>query len=476
MEKELHFSKPERLTKQLAFKSTANGKRKLVISTNWLPLVGFEAGAPNIERSLGEGKGIVIERVQDNNKNSVEGCRVKKVYTRTYKRRRNNPIETLLDISGQQLIKNSFPSDCENVHITFTQGKIFIIPLTSHQQKALSNAKKSGDPLSVFAACTSGVDLHSMQSNGFSVHSIIEYRPQESRDKQDLTETGALNALANIDSIKNVYNEDINKIDVNMLAEDVASSPFTNLSFSLQCDDYSNVKSKSLKDRSQADLSSTTDMTYDAMRIIDALCPPTVLFENVTGWINSEAYQMLSLRLRRWGYKEYSIVADARDYGGLTSRVRAYAFFTALPVKFNWEAPSSRRDEPIWSLVEQYLPECRDVTHSNSLQKGFDSGRLRMITRESCHSPTILKSQLRMAKDSVILFNEGRMYWPTESLMKMLMGISESFSLENCSQTIASEIIGQSVDMKLHDMIIRSVKRHIMSFFNGVISPQYANA
>jgi DNA (cytosine-5)-methyltransferase 1 len=126
--------------------------------------------------------------------------------------------------------------------------------------------------------------------------------------------------------------------------------------------------------------------------------------------------------------------------------------------------------------VEQYLPECRDVTHSNSLQKGFDSGRLRMITRESCHSPTILKSQLRMAKDSVILFNEGRMYWPTESLMKMLMGISESFSLENCSQTIASEIIGQSVDMKLHDMIIRSVKRHIMSFFNGVISPQYANA
>jgi DNA (cytosine-5)-methyltransferase 1 len=473
MNQTLLFDKPELLTKQLAFKQMSNGKRKLVVSTNWLPLVGFESGDPNIEKSLGKGKGIIVERIRDNNE--VKG-RIKRVYSREYKQRRNNPIETLLDISSQKLLDESFPSDCINVHITFTQDKVVIVPLTRHQDKALRHAKAAkskSDMLSVFAACTSGVDLHAMQSNGFSVHSIIEYRPQESRDKQDLTETGALNALANTQGIKAVYNEDINHIDVGMLAKKVSDSgsPFTNLSFSLQCDDYSNVKSKSLKERSQLDLSSTIDMTYDAMRIIEALYPPTVLFENVKGWIKSEAYDMLSLRLRRWGYKEHSIVADARDYGGLTSRERAYAFFSVLPSEFKWEEPIQRRDQPIWDLIKPFLADCRDVTHSKSLQKGMETGRLRMITPNSCHSPTLLKSQLRMAKDSVVIVDENRLYWPTEALMKFLMGIDDNFNVNSSSQTIASEIIGQSVDMKLHDMIIRCVKRHITAFFN-VNQPQ----
>jgi len=457
----LKFNIPEQMTKQLAFKLTSDGKRKLVVSTNWLTLMGFEAGSLNVEISQGTGKGINIERVRD----VTEQQKVKKVYTRTYKHRRNNPIETLLDISGQQIINDSFPQDCMHVHITFTPDLVEIRPLTDHQQKAVANAKKAEDPLSVFAACTSGVDLHSMQDNGFSVHSIIEYRPRESRDKRDLSETGALCAVANVANLKAVYNENINTIDMTQIAQRVADSPFTNLSFSLQCDDFSNVKSKSLKDRSQDDLSSTVDMTYDALRIIEALAPPTVVFENVPGWMNSEIYQLLSIRLRRWGYEEYKLVADARDYEGLTSRKRAYSFFTALPAPFSWKAAQQRQETPIWDIIEQHLPQCRDVTHSKSLNDGIACGRLRIITRESCHSPTILKSQLRMAKDSVAIIDNNKIYWPTEALMRRLMTIGESFSLENCSTTIASEIIGQSVDVKLHDMVVRSIKRHLLAFF-----------
>ncbi|WP_027859794.1 DNA cytosine methyltransferase [Marinobacterium jannaschii] len=457
----LSFNLPEQLTKRLAFTRLSDGRRKLVVSTNWLPLVGFEADAPNIERSLGDNKGIVVERVRD--LFDLPG-RVKKVYTRTYKRRKNNPIEHQLDISSQKLLDRSFPADCKHVHVTFTPDRVEIRPLTSLQQRAMDNAKKADDPLSVFAACTSGVDLRSMSDNGFSIHSVIEWRPPEARDKVDLSETGALNVLANIPGVKAIYNEDINQIDVARIADAVAKSPFTNLSISVQCDDFSTAKGTTLKERSLADLSSSIDMGYDLLRLVESLAPPTLTIENVPAWINSDMYKMISLRLRKWGYQEHCLVADARDHGGLTSRKRAYSFFTALPNPFSWEKPQTRRQDTIWGIVKEHLPGCRHVSHSKSLQDGLESGRLRTITRESCHSPTFLKSQIRMAKDSVVIADQGKLFWPTEGLMKRLMGIPKSFNLSNCSSSIASEIIGQSVDMGLHEMVVRSVKRHLLAF------------
>lgn len=464
--KTLSFNRPDKMTKRLAFQKKKDDKRRLTISTNWLPLVGFEADAPNVERSLGEGKGIVIERIRD--LVAVGAQKVKKVYTRSYSQRKNCPIETLLQVSSQKLIDKSFPANCKHVYVTFTQDRVEIRPLTSHLEKAIQNAQNATDPFSVFAACTSGVDLYSMADKGFSIHSILEFRPQESRDKKDLSETGALNAVANIKGIKNVYNEDIMTVDVERLAADMSQSPFTTFVISPVCDDFSNVKSKSLKDRSLEDLSSGIDMGYDLLRIVEALNPPTVLIENVSGWVNSDMYRTISLRLRRWGYQEHCLVGDARDYEGLTSRKRAYSFFTALPAAFNWEAPKARRETPIWDIIKEYLPECRDVTHSKSLNDGLACGRLRTITPESCHAPTLLKSQLRMAKDSVVIAHDDRLYWPTEGLMKRLMGIDGRFSLENCSTTIASEIIGQSVDLGLHDSVVRSVKKHIKAFYENL--------
>lgn len=463
--KELNFNIPELLTKRLAIKKLSNGKRKIVVSTNWLPLVGFEINTPNTEKSLGRNKGIVIERVKD--KGEAQG-KVKKVYSRVYRTRRNNPIEAMLDIGGQKLLDESFPTECSHVHIVFTQDRIEITPLTSHQERALNNAKKCEDPLSVFAACTSGVDLHAMVENDFTVNHCIEYRPFEKRDKRDLTETGALNVLANIKGIKSLYNEDITTIDTKRLAADAAKSPCTTFVISPVCDDFSNVKANSLKEKSLDDLSSGIDMGYDLLRIVEALAPPTILIENVSGWVKSDMYKIISLRLRRWGYKEHCLVADARDYGGLTSRKRAYSFFSVLPSSFDWEKPVERRTAPIWDIIKRYLPDCRDVTHSKSLNDGKETGRLRVITPESTHSPTILKSQNRLAKDTCVISVDDKMYFPSEQLTKKLMGIGEDFTLENCSTTIASEIIGQSVDMGSHLPVIRSVKKHIMAFFESM--------
>jgi DNA (cytosine-5)-methyltransferase 1 len=469
----LTFHAPEKLTKQLSIKQISGGKRKVVISTNWLPLVGFEKGDPTIERTLGEGKGFVIERVR----NLFDNPKIKKVYSREYKSRKNNPIETLLDISSQKLLDMSIPVGCERVHVTFKRDIVTVVPITSGQYKAIQNAKSAQERLSVFAGMTSGVDLQSLQSNGFTVSSILEWRCPEKRDGvKDLSETGALAAIANTAGVKNLYNENIFEVDVHRLAEDAAKSPFTLFHASPQCDDHSSLKTKKSKAGAVSDLSTTIDMAYDVIRICEELNPPTILLENVPNWLKSDVYTMLSVKLRRFGYKEHVLVGDARDYGGLTSRKRAYSFFTALPSHFAWEAPQSISTTSIWTLIDKHLPECRDVTHSKSLQDGITTGRLRPITPESNCAPTLLKSQERMAKDSVVIKKDGRLYWPTEKLLKELMGIEQSFDLRCVTKAIASEIIGQSVDIPLHDAVVRSAKRHINAFFDSLaIKPTMVN-
>jgi DNA (cytosine-5)-methyltransferase 1 len=456
----------EKLTKQLMFKRVGEDKRKLVVSSNWLPLVDFEAGQPTVEISLGYNRGIEIRRVYD----LLDApMKTKMVYSRTYPNRKNKPFETLLDISKQELLRKSFPADCERVHVTFRQGVITIVPLSTKQQDAILNAKTATDKLSVFAALTSGVDIHSMQKNGCTVRTVLEYRPQEARDKTDFTETGVLTVLANCSSIKRIYNEDINFINAQSLADDHKADPCVIFSASPQCDDYSNVKANKLKVDSLTDLSSSIDMSYDLLRIVDSLSPPTALFENVTGWLKSDGYKMLSLRMRRWGYTEHLIKADCRDFGGLTSRVRAYAFFTALPSEFSWEAPVDRNKIPIWDLLgEDNISKCRDVSKSKSINDGLACGRLRVITKKSLHSPSILKSQNRQAKDSCVLFDGEKYLFPTEKVMRILMGIDDSFDLNAVSGTIASEQIGQSVDVPLHDMVMRSVTKHIDAFFASI--------
>lgn len=471
--KVLKIHSAERITKRLKVKSYANDRRKVVISSNFLLLMDFHPGDEIVERSLGKGKGFTIERAYD----LFDQGKTKKVYEREYKHRRNNPVETVLETASQRLLNESIPSDCEYVHIVMERGRVTVKPLTSHQQEALSNANSASDRLSAFVACTGGVDCHSLLNNGFTIHSVAEWRPREARDGQDLSETGALNALANVPNIRNIFNEDVMALDAGQLARAMKESPYTLFHMSPQCDDHSNVKAASLKARSVEDLSSTLDMGYDVLRFIEAMAPPTILLENVPQWLGSGMYRILELRLRRWGYRKHELVADARAYGGLTSRKRAYSFFTCLPTPFEFEAPQPHSEQPIWPLVEKHLKDCRNVSHSKSLQDGLKSGRLRLITPVSASSPTLLKSQDRMAKDSVVIQDAaGELWFPSEALMKELMGFGEGFSLESVSRSVGSEIIGQSIEVPLHDSVLRSVRAHIEAFYGSAVESNQAAA
>jgi DNA (cytosine-5)-methyltransferase 1 len=184
--------------------------------------------------------------------------------------------------------------------------------------------------------------------------------------------------------------------------------------------------------------------------------------------LNSAAYAVACLRLNRWGYTKHEHIGDARDYGGLTSRKRAYVVFSQLAAPFAFEAPFTDRKKDAWSVVASDLSECRDVSHSKSLQDGKICGRLRRITPASTSIPTPVKSQQHMAKDSIVIEPENGVFlWPTEKQLKRFLGI-ESVDLEAVSATIASEIIGQSIDRPHHASILRSIKTHINHHRNNL--------
>lgn len=452
-------------TKTIKIKRTQN-KRKIVISTNWLCLFDFNKGNDVHETSLGEGKGIQVKRVYDL---FDAPSKVKKVYSRSYKQRKNNPLETLIEISSQKLINKSFPNECQYIHIVFKNGILTIKPVISHQALALKKINQKSK-YQCFVACSSGIDMTSLKKNGFNISSALEFRPVENRDlkrKSDLTESGALSVLRNISGINNLFNEDITSISIRTITEAIKNDYCTSFWASPQCDEFTPVKSLSLKEQSLIDMSSTIDMAYDLLRIINGIIPCIVVFENVIGWFKSTIYKMVELRLRRWGYNPYLLCAKATEYGGLTNRPRGYCVFTCLPSPFKFEDPMPVRTD-LWSIIKKHIDQCRDVTKNKSIQKGLNNGRLRVVNDQSLTCPTILKSQPRQAADSLVIENNNRLYWPTEELLKELMGIDESYALDCVSADIGSEIIGQSVDISMHSMITRSVKRHIDTYMATV--------
>ncbi len=460
-EKELSFHIPDMCTKQLKVQEFAGGKKKIVVSTNFLPIFGFEAGALVEERVLGEGKGIEVI-LKDANATSG-----KKVYKRTYKHRRNNPIETLLDIRSQSKLSEALGDTCTRVHITFTKGRVTIVPLTDKKAERIARAKKSSpeDLLSAFVACSSGMDAYSLANKGFRLDALLEYRPIEKRDLKnkklsDFSETGAMCAAAN-NRFGAILNEDIFEIDTQLISDLTTKNNTSLFSISTQCDDFSNCKAPGTIAK-QCELDNVNDMVYDALRIIEAGKFNFILLENVPNYLKTDYHSLFRQKLLRWGYDVHEAIIDASEHGGSSKRKRAYVFATTfddVPFSFPEKELGS---QSFWKEhVAPFLDDCREVSHCKSIQDGAACGRLRIVDKNSSAYPTLLKSQSRQAKDSLVIRHEGKFLFPGEKMERHIMGLPSSFSLEAVSKTIGSEILGQGVEYLSHSSIVKSIKKHI---------------
>ena len=115
---------------------------------------------------------------------------------------------------SQTLINQAFPEDTETVHIQFTYGEILITPVSNRKATAIKQFKKSNNEC--FLACSSGVDALSMVKKGFKIETLLEYRPNEKRDKNDMNKkVGALKKAPDaiyVDSSKSNVNKIKQKI------------------------------------------------------------------------------------------------------------------------------------------------------------------------------------------------------------------------------------------------------------------------
>lgn len=457
---------PDLITKEIGVIRDANGNRKIRLSSNWLPLVGFETGVRHSVNPIGHHQGIKLETDADGSQ---------KVYYREYKRRKNNPLESIIEIGSKSMLDQCIPSYTERVHIVMKSGEIDIRPLPNHTFSIRKGLRDSASPFAALVAMTSGIDAACLVDCGFSIDGLVEWRPQEARNKSDLTETGALNALANV-STRYLINEDISTIDWAMVKRIAEAGPqLATAHISLQCDDFSNVKSKSLKDKSVEDLSTSRDLFIDALRLIETVRPATVMLEQVRGFSTSMEWEVMRIKLRKWGYYVTDNVLNAKSFNGRTGRERHYSVASIFP-DFKMPTETILRSSPIWPEIEPYLSGCRDISHTKSLAMGISGGRARLLKPSSLVSPTILKSQDRQTKDSIYIASPNDQYlMPSLELLKFLQGIPEGVNLDSVSAELAVEIVGQSIDWSMHHAISLALHQHIAENIGFHSSVQISN-
>lgn len=471
----LRVNVPEIATKVLKARRN-NDRRVFTVSSNLLPLFGFHGEARVVEEVIAPGKGFRVRLA------TADDVKRKKVYVREYKSRSANPlkrdakrIEQQIETSSQKLIELAM-GDAEHAHITFRNGEITFVPVTTVERQLLQDLDKD-DQINTLVAMTGGVDCAVLDNSGFRVDAVVEYRPQEKRDNTDYTETTALNALVN-SKPKVLCNEDIYHLDASRLTELLAEadiSSVTMLHASLECSDYSTLKTKKQKADSTASMDSTLDMFVPVLNLLDQLNSPVLMVENVPGFLSSPINDVFTLQLRRRGYQIHQRVFDARDYGGNTSRKRLYLVATALDADFQFPEPSEYTALNVWQdVIEPNLPEImqHDLTDTKVMQDALRLERARVITKEKPWAPTLTKAQGQATKDAVVVEHNGRYYKLPLSVQQQLNELPSNFDVDWLSVDKAEQLIGQSISCSLHHKIAQSVRDHIYRFHQQLKSPQ----
>lgn len=450
----LEVHSPKIITKQLAFNCVAD-KRRTRVSSNFLMLCGFRPGTGLQiiqQERLGGFDVITAPR--------HEATHI--VYQRTYGKKKNSPLETVIEFGGQTLIDHAFPKYTERFHVEMRHGLLKFRPVPN---KAFNIIKRFKDesPYNAYVALTGGVDVHAMAECGWNTEIVLEHRPQEARDiaaGRNLTEVHALSTLIN-GRPKILLNEDIHELDLARLKEYLqVCKPIGLTCFSLACDDFSQAKGKRLKERSLHDLSTTIDMVYPALQQIELMQPAAVLIENVAQFKSHDAGAILSTKLKRLGYHVTEQVYNSLDYQGIQQRKRYYLIASVFP---GYTPPAAIQGPKalLWPFIKPHLHDCTDVSHWKIFSTPSERGSISFLDENSTYCSTILKSQDRGIREGVYIKYQERILKPSVELLQKLMSIPESFNVSWQSQEQATETLGQSVDYELHKSVLHSLKAHL---------------
>lgn len=376
-----------------------------------------------------------------------------------------------------------------------------------HHKDVLAQAEKVNDLKECFFACSSGVDIFAMESEGYTAKSLLEYRPNESRDYKtktckktgkkskvlsDRSDSGALCASNNSKGLVNIFNEDIYKFDIRRVRtylDAVGNGGIFHIS--LQCDEFSACKSKGDKEKSLVNMESTVDMVFPALDLIKELKMPMVVVENVPGFSSSLSCALFEAKLESMGYTVHKKIMSALDHNGYTSRKRMMLFGTAFnDVPFEFPEKEVRKAN-VWNdVVLKNLNRFRDVSHTKgssiywegkSFSQSYDKAKelskpertlLRkyqcsnVISAGASYCGTLLKSQNRQVAETFYIELDGKLYMPDNDVLKELMSIGSNFCLGGLTKELGTEVVCQSVDARLHRAFTSSVSEHIAMIKN----------
>jgi DNA (cytosine-5)-methyltransferase 1 len=444
------FHRPEVLTKELKVQQVPGVGRRVRLSTNFLRDFGFNAGT-RLDVQLGSRKGIIVPSDEGN----------WKVHERSYRRRKNNPTESVIEFASQPLLDRMIPAGHDRVHFTLSRGRIEVRPV----RQALFYIRKrfrSAESLEAFMALSSGLDAWTFREAGFNLAGVLEYRPQEARDTIDLTETGICTFLRN-NAVKLAFNEDITTIDIERVGRLVEErvGPLAVISCAVQCDDFSNAKSARLKEREIAEFRpSSRELGYYATKLIERLQPASVFIENVPGWHGSESQGVIGAVLSRLGYHVQATILNGADFGAFTARKRCYFVASIFP-GFEFPEPTGRNTIPLRQILNGEVNSMVDVSHTAAVTKARGTPRARFTSLDSVVAPTVLKSQARLTKDSLYFEEEGKILRPTTKILRKLHSMPDEIHLDAVSDEIAVEQIGQGIEFPLHTAVATALRNHL---------------
>jgi hypothetical protein len=330
-------------------------------------------------------------------------------------------------------------------------------PLDLDEPK-MSQAPPVVKNLNTFVALSGGVDAHLLEKEGFKVTHCLEFRPNEARDKTDKTEKYAL-ALAHNSSCTHLYNENLYDANHEQIGKDSFNTVHGH--FSLSCTDFSTLKTNAAKVKAFESLSTSRDLFIPLLALIRHMVPLTLSIENVPAFASSPECEILTCRLEKLGYRVSQSILNAPECGGLTKRKRLYLFASLYTHDLVME-DKTHTTKTAWEVIQAVgLDTMRDVTENKSVQLGVACGRIRLLTPETVHAPSIFRAQSRGVKDALYIKIKERYYMPTIEHLRALMGIPDTFEMGFLNGELQTEIIGNSVDAAMHNTWVRAIKRHI---------------
>ncbi len=444
------FHTPELFTKELAVQTFGEGQRRVRLSSNLIRGLGFE---PHSRIAVQPGCGGLVVRPDVNGSMQV--------YERNYPQRPRGGREAVVEFATPSLMRH-IPNHCDRVHFEVRAGEIRIRPVGPKLFHIRQSFRKARE-LSAFMAMSSGLDAWVFSQAGMRVRAALEYRPQEARDVTDKTETGMRTFLANNRDVVLAYNEDVSTADFNRIARDVRSrvGPVAVVSIGLQCDDHSNAKSASKKREEIATFEpSARELVHYALNLVEALTPAAIMVEQVPGWHGSESQAVFGAVLRRMGYFVQAQVLNGAEYGALTSRKRCYLVGSIFP-GFTFPAPTGANTVSIRTHLAEFLPQFRDISGNKAMKDAPASGYARFASLDATTCPTVMKSQSRLAKDTCVFAEGDKLLLPTIDALKKLHGLPADFALDAVSDEIATEQIGQGIEVPLHLSVAKQLAAHL---------------